>query len=43
MMTLAARIAPGSEGKLVAKTLNKQAGLEYGRGKGAYVRTKIVG
>lgn len=40
MMTLAARIAPGSAGKLAAKTLNKQSGV-HGVGKLAYVRAKV--
>jgi len=38
---LAARIAPGKEGEIVAKTLNKQAGAIWGVGKLAYVRAKI--
>jgi hypothetical protein len=39
---LAERIAPGRAGRLVAKTLNKQNGMRYGDGKGAYVRLKVM-
>jgi hypothetical protein len=41
LQMLAARIAPGHSGKLVAKTLNKQAGGVHGVGKLAYVRSKV--
>jgi hypothetical protein len=39
--SLAAKIAPGSAGQLVAKTLNKQAGGTPGVGKLAYTRLKV--
>lgn len=42
MQMLAARIAPGAAGQLVAKTLNKQTGFVHGFGKTAYVRAKVV-
>ncbi len=42
LMSLAARISPQSQGQLVAKTLNKQAGGIRGVGKLAYTRTKVV-
>ncbi len=42
MATLIARIAPGSSGRVRAKTLNKQAGGVRGVGKLAYTRTKIL-
>jgi len=38
---LAARIAPGMEGKIVAKTLQKQKGGKWGVGKLQFVRAKI--
>lgn len=41
-MSLAARILPGPQKySLRPKTLNKQGGMRYGDGKGAYVRLKV--
>jgi hypothetical protein len=42
MLSLAARIHPTGSGELVAKTLNKQAGMIHGQGKAAYVRAKVL-
>lgn len=42
MLRLAAQISPGGTKQLVAKTLNKAAGVMHGVGKAAYTRAKVV-